>query len=117
MHIAVSYDAHRQSACPSVCQMYSHISLLDCGESTLQFESAPKEAGYSAPDGSQHTVAPIDDTNVLALMDGIDDFLGNLVRLQHHRIMKIAAKQSGINKTWADVRKTDVKTAGVRLLL
>ena len=53
----------------------------------------PEASGNSAPEGSQEAILPVDDSDVLAMVDGGDDLFGNLLGFEHHRIMEVASEQ------------------------
>ena len=53
---------------------------------------APETFGDSAPEGGQEAVFPVDDSDVLVTVDSGDDFLGDFVGFEHHRVMEITTE-------------------------
>ena len=84
---------------------------------TLKSEAAPDETGNAAPEGCEQAVAPVDDANVLTTVDGGDNLSGDILGLEHHRIMEIAIEQGGIHEARSDIGKMDVEPPGIGLLL
>ena len=77
---------------------------------------SPEASRDSAPEGCQEAVFPIDDSDVLVMVDGEDDFFGYFLGLEHHRVMEIATEQGRVNKAGTDVGESDVQSSCVSLL-
>ena len=78
---------------------------------------SPKTSGDSTPEGCQEAVFPVDDSDVLVMVDGSDDFFGHFFGFEHHRIMEIATEQGGVDKAWTDIGESDVQSSCFGLLL
>lgn len=53
---------------------------------------SPEASRDSAPEGCHQAVFPVDDSNMLVTVDGRDDFFGDFVGLEHHRVVEVAAE-------------------------
>ena len=67
---------------------------------------SPDETGNSAPQCGEDTVFPINDTNVILVVDGTDNLLGNLVRTKHHGVFESTSKQCRINEAGPDISES-----------
>ena len=83
----------------------------------LQLDAAPDETGYATPRHREHPVFPVDDADVLLMIDGFYNLLGYHIGFHQHRIMEVAVQKGGIYETWTDIGDIDVQTAGIGLLL
>ena len=77
---------------------------------------APEGAGDAAPEGCEKTVFPVDDADVLLVVDGVEDFLGYGLWLEQHGVVEVAMKEGCVYEAWTDIRELDVQSSGVGLL-
>ena len=77
---------------------------------------APEGAGDAAPEGCEETVFPVDDADVVLVVDGIEDFLGYGLWLEQHGVVEVAMKEGCVYEAWTDIRELDVQSSGVGLL-
>ena len=77
---------------------------------------APEGAGDAAPEGCEETVFPVDDADVLLVVDGVEDFLGYGLWLEQHGVVEVAMKEGCVYEAWTDIRELDVQSSGVGLL-
>ena len=56
----------------------------------LETEMSPETAGDATPERGQDTVLPVDDADMLVMVDGIEDFLGYGFRFKHHGVVEVA---------------------------
>ena len=77
---------------------------------------APEGAGDAAPEGCEETVFPVDDADVLLVVDGVEDLLGYGLCLEQHGVGGVAIKEGGVYEAWTDIRELDVQSSGVGLL-
>ena len=79
--------------------------------------AAPDEARDATPEHGEQTELPVDDTDMLLVLDSRHDVLSDVFGFHHHRIMVVATKQCRIDKTRTDVGEVDVQSACDSLLL
>lgn len=77
----------------------------------------PNAAGDAAPEGGEDAVLPVDDADVTATLDGVDNIARHGLGLEHHGIVERACQQGGVDKAWADIGELDGQAASVGLLL
>ena len=77
---------------------------------------APEGAGDAAPEGCEETVFPVDDADVVLVVDGIEDFLSYGLWLEQHGVVEVAMKEGCVYEAWTDIRELDVQSSGVGLL-
>ena len=77
---------------------------------------APEGAGDAAPEGCEETVFPVDDADVLLVVDGVEDLLGYGLWLEQHGVVEVAMKEGCVYEAWTDIRELDVQSSGVGLL-
>lgn len=76
----------------------------------------PEGAGDAAPEGCEETVFPVDDADVLLVVDGIEDFLGYGLWLEQHGVVEFAIEEGCVYEARTDIRKFNVQSSGVGLL-
>ena len=77
---------------------------------------APEGAGDATPEGCEEAVFPVDDADVLLVVDGVEDFLGYGLWLEQHGVVEVAIEEGRIHKTWTDICELDVKSSSIGLL-
>ena len=69
---------------------------------------APDGAGDATPEGREEAVFPIDDADVLLVVDGVDDLLGYWLWLEQHGVVELTIEEGRIYKTWTDICELDL---------
>ena len=76
----------------------------------------PEATWDASPEGSEETIAPVDDADVVVSLDGTDDLTCDVLRSKHHRITEITSQQRRIHKSRSDIRKTNPQSSLMSLL-
>ena len=76
----------------------------------------PDASGDAPPKGGDDAPPPVDDTHMALLVDGIHDFMRDILLMEQHGVVFPIVEQGGIDKSWSDVGETDFQLACVGLL-